>query len=404
MSDRINEIDKAFPPSLFRFNLKIHEGEVDTAEKLKKFIDNTNDGLEALRGQVDRLSKGQDDAWEREKLGLSNTNPVETIPVEKWTKLIHHIMHGETGEINKLGGFQGDIEKSLATTPLVNDSTTGSYLIPNQYSREIVRLADGLSELKPKCRRLPATTRLCYYPKADAEVTLTKVSSDSTELTESNPTFSQEDLEIFTFATIIGVTESFMEDEISGFGEYFRDLIVDAYTSCFETYALTNATYGICEDSNVQGVETSGTTGDSIDFDVLWAAVEALDTKAKRRNAHWIMHPTMLDRISKQQDGVGSFFYKVNIIEGRLPRLLGFPIILSDVMTAAASCTASSRMAVLMDPRSIVWGDRIGMEISYFNQTIQTARFQENIFRARCRMGFDQALPENAVVITAAAN
>ena len=64
--NKINEIDRVFPPAPFRFNLQIHEGEkpkyekiedVDSAEKMKSFVDNTNLFIENQNQTIETQTK-----------------------------------------------------------------------------------------------------------------------------------------------------------------------------------------------------------------------------------------------------------------------------------------------------------------------------------------------------------
>lgn len=293
---------------------------------------------------------------------------------------------------------KGSIEmetKADLGTPLTNDSATGSYLIPVEYYDEIIRVAADTSELVPLVRRIPMKSNTKYYPTGGTATAFTYVSSDGGALTEQNPTFNQTLLTAYTYAMWVGCTEALLEDDIVGLGEYLRILAGEAYAAKFDAEFLTGSgspTTGVLNDGSVNTAQagTGNTSYEDFEITDLYSLVEQLTTNAKRRGARFMMHPLLWDVVRKLKNADGD-----NIIapwaETAAKSLFGYPVTFSDQMPSTdASNTA---FVAFGNPRYLLFGDRVGMEMKFYDGTEYAVQYTEVFFRFRFRAAFDVGVP-----------
>jgi len=294
--------------------------------------------------------------------------------------------------------------KALTGSPLVIDATTGSFLIPETYRNDIIALLTTTSELRPRVTTIPMVSNSMKYPAKNAGISFTRVSSDSAALTEVSPTFQEVDLDVETFALWISVTENFIDDNLAAIGAYFRSIVAEGYVESFDTSMLNNAANptGLLQNSSVNTVtmNSGDTTFSSITIDDLYSLVEALTTGVKRRGAAFIMHPLVWDivRMLKNADGDPLL---APWSEAMSRKVFGYDVILSDEMPST-SATATAFIA-FGNPALLLYGDRLGLELKYYGDTVQGVQHQEVFFRARYRAAYAASVPGAFSILKTAA-
>ena len=293
--------------------------------------------------------------------------------------------------------------KALTGSPLVIDATTGSYLIPETYRNDVIALLTTSSELRPRVTTIPMTSNSLKYPSKLAGTSFTRVSSDSSALTEVSPTFSEVDLDVETFGLWISVTENFIDDNLAAIGAYFRQIISEGYVESFDKSMLNNSANptGLLQNSSVNTVtmNTGDSTFSSITIDDLYTLVEALTTGVKRRGAAFIMHPLVWDivRMLKNADGDPLL---APWSEAMARKIFGYDVILSDEMPSSSA--PSTAFIAFGDPKLLLYGDRLGLEIKYFGDTVQAVQHQEVFFRARYRAAYACSIPAAFAILKTA--
>lgn len=292
------------------------------------------------------------------------------------------------------GSFGLETKADLGT-PLANDSTTGSYLVPVEYYNEILRVAADISPIQNMVKKIKMNSRTKYYPTSGTATAFNYVSSDGGEITEQNPTFGQSLLTSYTYAMWVGLTEALIEDDNVGLGEYLRTLAGEAYAAKFDAELFTGSgspTTGVLNDGSVNTytMGAGSTSINDIGIDDLYAMVEELTTQGKRAGARYFLHPLLWDKVRKMKDADGQ-----NLIapwaEQAAKQLFGYPVTFSDQLPSAdASGTA---FIAFGNPKHLVHGDRIGMEMKYYDATQYAVQYTETFFRFRFRAAFDVGVP-----------
>ena len=292
-------------------------------------------------------------------------------------------------------------------TPLRGDAATGSYLVPEAFAAEILRLPEDPSALMGRVRTVPMSVRKITFPAKLAGVSFTWLSDEITAKTEKNPTFQPVTLEALTAAGWVAFTEELNEDSLVPLGEYFASLFREAWLQEFDKQLLTANAAPFTGVLHVAGTNVltlgAGKVGfDDSGLDDIVDLLAQLDTQAKRNGAAYIIHTTVLDHFKKVKDDHGNYIYMQPA--GAQPGTLwGKPYILSDVMPDMSASAAATPFMALGNPAHLLHGDRIGLEVRLFDQTMDAVVYDRLFLRCRLRQAFKAAHPAAFAVLKTAA-
>lgn len=301
-------------------------------------------------------------------------------------------------QVELLMESKGNLDLETKTdigTPLDNDTVTGTYLMFDEIHREIVRVAEDNSELMPRVREIPMSQRVKNYPRSNAVPSFSWLDADGDSLTEQNPTFAQGTLTNKTAAFWVAVTEAFLEDDLTMFGEYLNTLAGEAWANTFDAALLTgNADpfTGLFNHGSVNSsqMDTGDTGAENLEIDNLYALVEDLTTAAKRRGAAYVMNPLTWDIVRKLKDADGSPLI-APWTENAPRKLFGYDVLFSDQAPSAPA--ADTGFVGFGNPRFMLHGSRIKMEMKLFDGTTHAVERTKIFFRFRVRSAFDIGVP-----------
>lgn len=292
-------------------------------------------------------------------------------------------------------------------TPLTGDAsgTDAQYLVPQTvYETEILRTMMTQSEVIPRFRMKQMTGRLHRYPVESTQLSLTYVTNEVTDKTESNPTWTYVDLECETFATWIGVTDELMEDTFADIGAQIRVQAMEAYKNTVETQLLNGSGSpftGILQNGSVNSLAMGSNSFNSVSWADCLNLIEQLTTSKQRQGAVFMMHPTIWDLLAQQQDGMGRYYF---LPTQAVPRSISaYPVLLSDNMPSLSDSAADTAFIAFGDPRYTLYGIRMGLEFRYFDQTMYAVQDDENFWRVRTRIAGVVGIPGNYAVLKTSA-
>ena len=114
-------------------------------------------------------------------------------------------------------------------------------------------------------------------------------------------------------------------------------------------------------------------------------------------------HPTILDIVGNLKDAEGRYQFVNYLTNGISSSLLGYRYGQSDELPDSSESTANKSFVCFGNPRNLIYGDRIALEIKYYDQTQQSVEYFENFFRCRFRGSFNVSLPGSWVKLTTGA-
>ena len=346
---------------------------------------------------------------------------------EKDTQFFRWAAKGDVEKLYKYGGrmtrndgewTEGDWnigkaleEKAALGTVLRGDATTGSYLVPAAYEREVFRLAKQSSVMMGKVRTIDMAARDLYWPAENATPSLTWVTNETTAKTETNPTFSQIHLTAETCAAWLTVTDELLEDSLVNLGDFFKQQFVEAWGAEFDKQVLiSNASpfTGIAYNSscNIRNMASGKTSFADLELDDLIDMENDISSskgETALKGAYFIMSRYVFNVLKKLKDDNGDYVYQKP--DGGQPGTIwNYPYIISDQMPGSSSDATDTPFLILGNPKYWLHGNRVGMQFQTYNNTIRNLDYDQIFYKFRIRQGFIGAIPSAFAVLETAAS
>jgi HK97 family phage major capsid protein len=312
--------------------------------------------------------------------------------------------------MNIPGSFTDENMKALlGSAYLRGDAVTGSYLVPEAWYDDVMRVALQGSVMASRVRKIEMTTRIVKIPNLATMLTLAWPTDETTTKTESAPTFGANlELTAKTCAGWLSVTDELIEDSVVPLATLFSELYAEAWGKEIDTQILTaNAApfTGILHCASCTGVSLGAgkTSYENLNLEALVDLEDAISVakgEAALAGAVFIMHRKVFNRLKRLKDDNGDpIFMKAG--DGIPATIWNYPYILSDVMPYPT--TASTPFLILGNPKYWSMGERVGMEIKRFDQTSYGMQNDQIFYRFRIRAAFKELVPAAFAVLSTGA-
>jgi len=283
----------------------------------------------------------------------------------------------QRGDVKRLESLYSPTKAALAES----DGITGGYLVPEEYSRDIMRVATEGAVVRPRATIIPMTAREWNVPALDYDNTtsgqphsLGGVVATWTEeagtKTETEPAFKTIKLQYHELSGYTVASNMLRQDA----GPMLSALLTNLFGQAigwYEDYAFLNGSGS----GQPLGVFKSGCllaeVAASSTF-VLSDAAAMLEMFMSRQanGGVWVMHPKVLHLLVAMADGSGAannVIWIPNARENLPATLFGRPIIFSEKMPVLppASDAATKGGVLLADFSYYLIGARTGIQIDF---------------------------------------
>ena len=288
------------------------------------------------------------------------------------------------------------IKKAYGDAPYTETTGAGGYLVPPEYSSELIRLAYQASIMLPKVRIVPMSTS----PLNMVGVTAGTVGwgAINTQIIDSKLTLTQPQL---TAEKLVGLSivpneliadsmlpmGSFLADEFSeAFAMKIDEEILDGDSSDTSNHKFDGWGYATGVTAlNSPGADDTPTYAEEITTATLIGAVSnlmAVDTR-NLDGAEWFMHPTVWAVVRGLVDSNSNPI--VQIDKDFKYNLLGFPVTISSKVPAGGSPTVALPFLLFGNPKNIMFGDMMNFSL----ESSKDSRFSydQTEYRALQRCG-----------------
>lgn len=298
-----------------------------------------------------------------------------------------------------------DEKTILGSYYLRGDATTGSYLVPVDYAREILDIPKQVSQMVGAVTQYPVGARTTYIPVQATKPSITWVTDETTAKTEGVLTFGQKTLSIKTAAVWVSVTDELLEDSVADLPAYIRDQFQQAWGAEIDKQVLVSNTspfVGMTRDTGVNYVVMTGNTDfGAVTFQHLLDmenAISLASGEGSLQGCYMIMHRKVFNFLRAKTDDLGNPIYQ-KPAEGVPATIYGYPYILSDQMPYA-NATATG-FIILGNPKRWVMGARTAVmgDFRVYGDTIYSMQQDQVFFRLRVRAGFIGAQPAGIAVL-----
>lgn len=353
----------------------------------------------SLRDVEYNLGKALCAAWNKDHEVLGKLKFCPNIRAEKWNN--PKDFSWEAGK-----GFVPT--KSVLGEPIGNLANNDQFLINPIYEETIMQEAAKQSMMMNLVTHRPMNGASIFIPERDRggiELKWLTSYGQKIDATKSNmPTRTE--LKAYTLAGYVPFFDEFGEDVYVDLGKMFLEDFTEAYGQEFDRQCLianddpfTGAmNMANAEKHKIASADTSKLT--YLDF----RAAELKVEPEERKYCKWFLNETVLNHIANIQDENGNPIWRKpsDSMPGRID---GYDVVESRLLPQLADIEADSVIAIFMNPKRIIHGNRKGIEIKRFDETTESLEYGELFMRFRKRDGFLVTRPKkNMVLLKTAAN
>ena len=353
----------------------------------------------SLRDVYYNLGKALCAAWNKDQETLGMLKFCPNIRAEKWNN--PKDFSWETGK-----GFVPS--KAVLGEPIGNLANNDQYLINPIYEETIMQEAAKQSVMMNLVTHRPMSGPSIFIPERDRggiELKWLTAYGQKIDATKSNmPTRTE--LKAYTLAGYVPFYDEFGEDVFVDLGKMFLEDFTEAYGQEFDRQCLIADDDPFTGAINMESAEEF--VIDSVDVnDLTYLDFRAAELKVEpeeRKYCKWFLNETVLNHIANIQDDNGNPIWRKpgDAMPGRID---GYDVVESRLLPQLADIEDDDVIAIFMNPKRIIHGNRKGIEIKRFDETTESLEYGELFMRFRKRDGFLVTRPaKNMVLLKTAAS
>lgn len=286
----------------------------------------------------------------------------------------------------------------------------GGFLVPDEFSTEVIRIASDFGLVRKFARRIPMRTDTLNLNREDSAVTV-YWPGEATAGTSSQPGIGRAKLKANTMVGLTPISNELLDDSSVDVVDYLMEIFAEAMAGEEDNQAFTGVGApftGILTDSNVTTVTmaTGKDTFAEADADDLRDLISQINTTVLG-NCAFIMHRSVwgsVQKIKENSQHIASLFHPIvmgagigqpgsasaGVGTGLVPAgyIWGYPVYLSDKMPSTTA--VSTKFMIFGNLRYLALGDRqemrlsVGAEatiggVSMFETNQSAVRFTERI-------------------------
>lgn len=323
---------------------------------------------EQVKGLVDELKQGiTKDVLEEMKtnkvlrkdiFGGENTNTESEEKFSKSANFVKALHNHDFAQVKEL----------KANTKGMSEGTNGDggYIVPVEFSNEIIRVANDYGVVRRLARKMPMKHQVQNVPTAQG-VTVNRVSEGAT-IGASKPTLTRTVLTAKKLVALIPVTNELLDDADPDVVQLISLLAAEAFAGKEDTWGLEGLASGegIFQNTNVPKVTLASTKTHFTDvtLDDLLSMQSLLKAKAVS-GARYVMHNTVLNNLRAIKDSYGRYLLG-DPVNSNPTTIWTLPVETTDALPAASATAAATAFIALANFNYMLFGDRkqMTMEIS----------------------------------------
>lgn len=325
---------------------------------------NMEQELNALTNEIKRMERR--DAIEAE-LRQPVAQPIVTMPQQPIvtdTKVgrASDAYKEDFGKMLRQKNFASNV---LSTTP----GSDGGYLCPTEFENEIVQALREQNIMRTLCKVI-TTDNDRKIPVA-ASHTVAQWTAENASYTESNPTFSQLEIDAYKLTDLIKVSNELLEDSAFDLESYIASEFAYAFGAA-EEQAFCVGT-GVGQPTGLftaNGAPVSVTAGSAtaITTDELISLIYSLKAPY-RKNAKFLMNDATVAAVRKLKDSNGQYLWQPSVQAGQPDKLLGYDLYTSPFVPTMAA----NALAIAFGDFKNYWiADRSGRTLQRLNELYST--------------------------------
>ena len=332
--------------------------------------------------------------------GLGGIGHKQKVDVNQWARAV--VDAHTKGVVNLTQDQQKaliDVANEYKSLSVSND-TTGGYLAPSEYVREIIKTVTEISPARQLARVRTTGAKSILLPKRTGQFAAVWVAEQGTRAETTGLNWGM--LEIFTHEmyALIDISEQNLEDSAFNLASEINFEATEQFAVAEGAAFVSGTGIGKPEGFMVNSGVSSVNSGSAalITADSLFSAKHTLKT-AYTRSANWVLNRTTLGAVRKLKDGNGDYLWQSGLASGKPNTLDGDPYVEVPDMPSEGANTYPIAYGDFQRAYTLV--DRVAMSMlrdPYTQATSGNIRF---LFRRR--LGGMVTQPEAIVKIKCAA-
>ena len=374
--------------------------------------DNQEQGIREIQGLRRDLKEMPDRQWQDEEDQARQVVKDADLRREQQNRILSML---------ELGRITRGSERLMTTS--TTDTPKAGYLLPKPFLAELFVIIEDYGVARDLFRAIPMISK-----EVDLKNITSKVAAywtnEGANFTASDLGFSEESLSVNKLAGITSWTNELAEDQAIAFLPVVQQLFAESMAEKEDRAGLLGdgasafgGFTGVLNLPSAQAVTfaTGSTTAAALSESHLRSVKTSL-SESRRNGAVWLMHQTVLEEIRQLENSSGARIMQEMIVDGGPSRLLGYPVVTSEVMPAYSNVAAGEAFIAFGNMRNMLMGQRRGVTADVSREAVLqdgTGAISYNAFQADGallriseRLGFQSpsAVQPNIVVVKTAAS
>jgi HK97 family phage major capsid protein len=367
MVDEVKEVLNEYGKAFEEFK-KAQDEKLETLEKGMSVDPLLNDKIESIEAKMNSLEDINQEITQtkaaNEKISekLDNLETVLKRPSSGFdTKQVDD--HTQAFEAYCRKGLDGlsDVEKKALT---VSNDTTGGYLAPPEYIRELLKTVTEISPIRSIARVRSTGQRSVQVPKRTSTFSAQWVAESGTRSETTGYNVGLEEIPAHEYYAMVDISEQDLEDSVfdleAEMQSEFATQFAKAEGTAFVSGDSVGKPEGILTNSSVSSVNSG--SGTALTADGLLTLVHSIKSEYSR-NGTFIFNRSTLAAIRQLKDTAGQYVFQPGMmLTGTVTNtILGYPYVEATDMPDVAG---SAKPVVFGDfARAYMIVDRVSMAV-----------------------------------------
>jgi len=308
--ERLEQIEKGESSAYNEEKLSKIEAKLDSYEEMNQKLTIAEQNAEQIKEQVSKI----------ETMVTRPDSGFESKQVDEYLNAFDRYCR------KGLDGLQPDEKKALT----VSNDSTGGYLAPPEYVRELLKTITEISPIRSIARVRTTGQRSIQIPKRDGQFAAQWVSESGTRSETTGYTVGLEELPAHEMYALVDISEQDLEDTVfdleAEMQSEFAEQFAKAEGAAFVSGNSVGKPHGFMDASGVGSVDSGNAT--AVTADGLISLVHNIKSDYTR-NGSFVFNRATLASIRKLKDTAGQYVSQTGMMLGgnMVNTILGHPYV-----------------------------------------------------------------------------
>jgi HK97 family phage major capsid protein len=288
----------------------------------------------------------------------------------------------------------------------INPDSAGGFLVPPEYSSEVIEFLRAEATVFPLCRQMPMSSDVLNIPKQTGAATSQWIGENST-ISQSQETFGQVTLIAKKLAVLVPISNELLEDSDPSVDAVVREDITAELAEAIDSAILAGAGVGNVPLGiyTIPGVTKTASSTPTNYSDLVAMIARIKNANVRQGNWGWVGDPDAEAILRELQDPAGHYIWTSSVgignqaVDNAPDRLLGYPFRYTTLASGPSDDENPSRL-FFGDWSDAVVGMRKSLSIVASSEAGTAFAADQTWIRAIMRMDFVMRYDQSMQVLT----